>query len=139
MYRLAKKELLYRKSLKNEKECYFCNPESKVILEKTDNFYIMKNNFPYDIWDYNKVSRHLLLVSKKHFINLDEFSKNLLIEYVKILQKYSKMDYDIFIRASNSSTKTQSHFHTHFIKVSGKIIRKINYNAKPYKLVLKYL
>lgn len=138
MYRFTKKELLYKKILKDEKNCYFCNPQSKVLVEKEDNFYIMGNNFPYDIWDYSKVSTHLMLVPKKHIKNLEAFSKDLLEEYIKMLQKYSKKGYDIFTRAPTSLIKTQPHFHTHLIKSSGKIVKKINYNAKPYKLVVGY-
>lgn len=137
MYRLAKKELLYRKSLEKNGGCYFCDPIANVI-ENYDNFFIMKNNFPYDIWDYIKVSKHLLLVSKKHFTNLDEFSKSLLVEYANIIQKYSRVGYDIFTRSSNSKIKTQPHFHTHLIKTAGKRVQEINYEAHPYKLVLRY-
>lgn len=137
MYRLPQNELRYLKYLEGDKGCYFCNPEPKIIVDKLNNFYIMKNNFPYDIWDSQKVKKHLLIVSKEHLSNLSSKDKNLLSEYSYLINKYLKQGYDIFTRSTKSASRSQAHFHTHLIKTSGKTVTSLNFNSKPYKLTIK--
>lgn len=137
MYRSTQKERAYHKYRPTEVGCYFCKPEPKVIVKKIKDFYIMKNNFSYDFWDGQKVSEHLLIVSKKHLPDL-EADEDRLLGYSKQLNKYNKLGYDIFTRAANSPSRSQHHFHSHLIKADGKKFSSLSYKKSPYKLTVKY-
>lgn len=120
-----------------EKGCYFCKPEPKVVVLKTKNFYISKNNFPYDFWDGQKVIKHLLVVSKKHSSISSSKDSSLLFEYNRLINKYSNRGFDIYTRTPNSPSRSQSHFHTHLIKTDGKKLKKLIYNLEPYRLLVE--
>lgn len=137
MYRITKKEKDYKKYQKGETRCYFCKPEPKAIIKKIKNFYIMKNNFPYDFWDGQKVLEHLLIVSNQHLPDLEN-QEDKLLEYSKQLNIYNQSGYDIFTRVPNSPSRSQIHFHSHLIKASGKKFRMLTYIKDPYKLKVKY-
>lgn len=134
MYRSTKKELNYKKYKEGEKGCYFCNPEPKVVVKRTKNFYISKNNFPYDFWDGQKVLDHLLIISKQHSSYLNEYDTKLVKEYAKLLNKYYKLGYDIFTRTVESPSRSQTHFHSHLIKTNGKKFKSLSYTKDPYSL-----
>lgn len=136
MYRSTKKEKAYLNRTP-ELFCYFCKPEPKVVIKKFKDFYIMKNNFPYDFWDGQDVLEHLMMVTKKHTAYLVEKSGLLLKQHSKIMNSYNKLGYDIFIRTSGSPSRSQAHFHTHLIKASGKKFKRLKYNFKPYSLEVK--
>ena len=137
MYRSTKNENLYHKYKKTEVGCYFCEPKPHIVVSKTKNFYISKNNFPYDFWDGQKIKEHLLVVSKKHFSSLDSKDKNLLLEYGQLINDYSKKGYDIYTRFPNNPSRSQVHFHTHLIKTDGKKIKSLNFVYNPYSLIVK--
>lgn len=138
MHRLTKNALRYKDYGEKETECYFCNPQPLVILKTYKYFYVTTNNFPYDVWDGYKVSRHLLVFSKKHINSFNKLRKNQLAEYMKIIIGFSGLNYDVFTRSSNSSAKSQSHFHTHLIKCTRQKIKKLEYNSSPYNLAVEY-
>lgn len=133
MYRSTKKEKQYLKYRKTEEGCYFCNPEPKIVVKKTKNFYISRNNFPYDFWDGQKVSEHLLIVSKKHLHDLEN-KEDILFEYAMQLNNYGRLGYDVFTRVPNSPSRSQIHFHSHLIKTNGKKFRSLSYKKDPYML-----
>jgi|SRR3989344_6132996 len=137
MYRLTKNENLYHEYRKTEKGCYFCEPESHVVLLKFKNFYISKNNFPYDFWDSQKVLEHLLIVSKEHLSTLNSKNKDVVLEYADLINKYSNKGFDIYLRAKNSPSRSQVHFHTHLIKTDGKKIKSLKFDSNPYILSVK--
>ncbi len=137
MYRSTKKERNYHRYLGEEKRCYFCKPDPKAIVENFKSFYIMRNNFPYDFWDGQKVKNHLMVVAKKHFPAMDSKDKVLLLEYAILANDYSNKGFDIFVRVPNSPSRSQVHFHTHLIKASGKKFKSLKYTFKPYTLEVK--
>ena len=79
---------------------------------------IIKNIFPYDVWDGYEVSDHLMIVPKQHTETIGDFSKEELQEYVNILAKYEKMGYSIYARAPQNKRKTVPHEHTHLIMLN---------------------
>ena len=137
MYRSTKNENSYHEYKTGEKGCYFCEPEPHVIVLKTNNFYISKNNFPYDFWDGQKVTDHLLVVSKKHLSALDSQNSVILLEYGQLINDYSNKGYDIYTRFPNNPSRSQVHFHTHLIKTDGKKIKSLQFNFNPYSLIVK--
>ena len=100
--------------------CVFCkiNEEKSSIIDEFKWFRIIKNIFPYDVWDGYEVSDHLMIVPKQHTETIGDFSKEELQEYVNILAKYEKMGYSIYARAPQNKRKTVSHEHTHLIMLN---------------------
>lgn len=138
MYRIKKAELRYKKKqINNTNKCDFCDPSAIAIISQTENFYIIKNIFPYNIWDRRKVKTHLLVASKGHLRGLEEISAKLLKEYITILKNYSGEGFDMFTRSTESVIKTVEHFHTHLIKTYGKKLEEVNFTADPYELNFK--
>lgn len=137
MYRSTKRENLYHKYKKTEVGCYFCEPEPHVVILKTKNFYVSKNNFPYDFWDGQKIVNHLLVVSKKHFSTLETSDDSLILEYGRLVNEYSNRGFDIYMRTPNSPSRSQPHFHTHLIKTNGKKIKSLKYKTEPYLLEIE--
>ncbi len=134
MYRLPNHEIKYKNHLVKELGCPFCNPNPKQVLKRIGNFYLIKNIYGYDLWDRRRVVDHLLIVPKKHAKDFKSVGKGDIETYFKIMAKYSGSGYDIFTRAASSRTKSQSHFHTHLIKTSGKLAKIINFSDDPYNL-----
>ncbi len=102
--------------------CQFCDINSKdeQFVEATRSFKVLKNIFPYSIWDNQRVVDHLLLVPKKHTDTLDHITDKQAAEYIRILGRYEQQGYNVYARAPSSVIKSVVHQHTHFIKTEGK-------------------
>lgn len=138
MYRVKKAEFRYKKKqVNNENKCDFCDPWAIEVIDQTENFYILKNIFPYNIWDRRKVKTHLLIASKDHHESFEQFPLSLHKEYIAILKNYSSQGFDVFTRGTGSIIKTVSHFHTHLIKTYGKKLTIVNFQDDPYELNFK--
>lgn len=104
------------------KQCVFCDPEIKLILHETQNFYLLADPFPI-------YTGHLLIISKKHYADLGELSVAELNEFVELKEKVQS----VLIRKFNTKgvcyehgraghclpTKASEchHFHFHIIPV----------------------
>lgn len=101
--------------------CDFCeigtlNSINNIVKEHK-HFWIIKNAFPYSVWDNEPVVDHLLIVPKKHVINVSDLTKNQRNSLMKIINKYDKLDYSFMERCANNKEKSMPHQHTHLIKV----------------------
>lgn len=138
MYRTRKAELSY---IKNQKEkgtgCPFCNLPDREVVKKYKNAYLIKNIFGYNIWDRKRVADHLMFISKEHIASFGKLDEALRTEYLKTTQAYLEKGYDVFTRATDSTIRSQPHFHTHFIKTKGKSLTMVNFNSDPYFLFFK--
>lgn len=137
MYRLRHHELRYKKARHLEKDCPFCGSVADRLVKKTKYFYIIKNIYGYDLWDRRKVVEHLLIIPKKHQIDLKKITGEAAIEYTKLLTNYIDKGYDVYTRTTNAQTKSQTHFHTHLIKATGKLARIVHFNEDPYYIYIK--
>lgn len=113
----------YRKFQKeNIGICTFCGigqPGSvNEIVEENKYFWIIKNAFPYSIWDGEEVAEHLLIVPKNHIINFSEMKNGQKKVFVKILDKYDKLNYSFLERCDDTKLKSMPHQHTHLIRLS---------------------
>ena len=86
---------------------------------------IIKNIFPYDIWDDQGVLDHLMVIPKRHIESIGDFNEKELMEYSKIAGQYDKSGYSIYARSFSNSIKSIPHQHTHFIKLDGKHIKAL--------------
>jgi len=139
-----KGEMYYRtvrKNLKKSSGCGFCNfnDESKKdeIISEHENFWLVKNIFPYDIWDDQGVSDHLMLVPKRHMESIGDMNDKESLEYAKILGVYDKLGYSIYARSSSNVVKSVVHQHTHLLKLDSNEISLMIYSKKPYLLIKK--
>ncbi|MFZ1323992.1 MAG: HIT domain-containing protein [Candidatus Saccharimonadales bacterium] len=130
----------YEKHLKAKPAgaCAFCinNPDDDNYSVETKSFKILRNIFPYNTWDLQDVTDHLLIVPKKHIVSLNNLTANEAIEYVDLLGSYESRGYNVYSRAPASGMKSVSHQHTHLIKTSGKPKRVLLYTKNRYLRVI---
>lgn len=118
----------------NKNVCAFCHIEKgdAQFIEETPHFKVIKNFFPYSLWDGQDVADHLMVVPKRHTDSLARMNNKEKIEYVNILEKYESHGYNIYSRAPSSSIKSVIHQHTHFIKPGIDRKKFVLMNLKPF-------
>ncbi len=133
------KYALHRKTKSFKTECSFCaiHPDEDQFVSQTKSFMIVKNIYPYTLWDSQGVEDHLLLIPKTHTNSLSSFDNEAALEYVKLLSEYEKAGYDISARGYKSNRKTVTHHHTHLIKLNRKTKKFIFLIRKPYIRIVK--
>lgn len=142
MYRTRSHHYEYRKYLADRRKqstltneyCIFCdeNEIKSQFVCKTDHFKIIRNRFPYSIWDQQRVDDHLMVVPLIHTDTLAALSKAARLEYVQLISQYEGNGYHVYARATKSDTKSISHQHTHLIKCVGRTTKLAFYMLKPY-------
>lgn len=136
--RSRKETLKYRRYIKKLKksqtDCQFCDVDNntKYQVEQTDNFWVIKNIFPYSLWDEMYVSDHLLVIPKEHVDSLKGLPDSTAVEYVRLIEAYESKGYNIYARAPGSATKSVIHQHTHLIKTDKQRHRVLIHIKKPY-------
>lgn len=135
--RSRKQEVNYRKhrrKLGSKNSCEFCELEegNEQFLGETQHFKILRNIFPYSVWDDQDVVSHLLIIPKIHTDSFKDFAPEMSAEYIDLLAEFEKEQYNSYTRAPKVSTKSVFHLHTHLIKLSGKNKRLVFYARKPY-------
>lgn len=116
-------------------DCDFCImiPET-VYLETTRYFSVVRNNFPYRVWDSAFVTDCLMLVSQRHFVLLGDMTKAEQSEYLSLLAAYEAKGCTYYSRGKAMVTGSQLHFHTHLLQL-GKRIRAAVFIDKPHIFV----
>ena len=89
-----------------------------TVIEKFENFVLIENLFPYQIWDGFEVEKHLLLIPKRFTETISDFSPAEREEYFEILSKYEALGFSIYARAAQNVRKTVKHQHTHLITLN---------------------
>lgn len=139
--RSRKEQVLYKKYLKtvDKNVCVFCEIKkgSDQLLSSTKYFKVIKNIFPYSIWDGQKVVDHLMVTPKKHTDSLKNMPDTQKVEYVNLIETYEQKGYNIYARAPVSKMKSIIHQHTHLIKTEGMHKKLIVLNTKPYLRIVK--
>jgi len=130
----------YRKSTKQYKKhrdpvCPFCHPQKENILAETEHTRVIRNLFPYDLWEFRDVNEHYMVIPKRHVKSLIELSPTEQAELMKVIAEFEGNDFNIYARSSNSVQRTiPLHQHTHLIKTGRKQARIGIYANKPYFL-----
>jgi ATP adenylyltransferase len=139
-FRRRSREIDYIRYRKNEKakgqRCIFCelSEDHEQYIDESEYFWIVKNSFPYDLWDDLDVLEHRMIVPRKHTESLYALSDAALAEYGKLLGRYEADGFSIYARAQTVITKSVPHQHTHLIRLNDKQKRFILYSKKPYVL-----
>ena len=96
-------------------DCIFCkivNKEIPVnIIEESDNFIVIPDKNP-------KVKNHMLVISKKHFVNLLELPSVLGDELLSLIKKITlkfKSDFNVVINNGKEAGQIIFHFHLHLL------------------------
>jgi diadenosine tetraphosphate (Ap4A) HIT family hydrolase len=139
VYRSRSAEKSYRKYLANKDAsiCDFCaiQKDSDQYIAETASFKIIKNRFPYTIWDWQRVEEHIMLIPKTHHATLSDLSEGQAIEYMHLIHEYEQQGYNLYTRAPNSKVKSVVHQHAHLIKTGGPTKKFILQIEKPYLLL----
>lgn len=122
--RLYKK---YLRSLKPTDECIFCalNMGDTQYISETTHFKVVRNRFPYDLWDTQPVIDHLMLVPKQHTDTLKNLTAEESKEYIEQISEFESLGFNIYARTPGSIMKSVTHQHTHLIKVEPTSRRRI--------------
>ena len=76
-----------------------------TTAHKTTKEFLIKNRFPYSIWDGQIVVDHLMITPKEHTDNLSGTPDKGKIEYLDIIKKFEDKGYNIYARAPVSKIK----------------------------------
>lgn len=140
MYRSRKVNKQYspRKSIEQlrtgKKRCPFCHPEESETVYQGNLLRIVINPFPYEFWEFMKVTDHLIIVPTRHVESLHEYTHTERSELIDVIAKYQEQGYNIYARADINTLKSIPHQHTHLLKTSNKQAVLFVYLRKPYLL-----
>ena len=125
----------YLKSKKNSgnRDCDFCkiHGKSPQLIRQTTYFKIIRNIFPYSIWDGRKVTDHLLLIPNEHTESLSTLTPEAMQQYTLLIAEYELIGYNIYARTPDSTMKSVAHQHTHLIMATGNRVRFLMQLEKP--------
>ena len=107
----------YRQSRVESDGCDFCTiqPGDANFVAESAHFKVIANAFPYDKWDNQLVSEHLMILPKVHILSLGNLSSKECDEYVSLVSEYEFKGYSIYARAPGSKSRTIPHQHTHLL------------------------
>lgn len=139
----------YRKTLKeyarrnaNDKQlpgCSYCNDHKNKtyrLVAEGKTMVLVHNRVMYDMFEGQRVTENLMVIPIRHVKSLADFTDEEKLEYMTILGKYEKQNYDIYARGVGSVTRSMVHQHTHLIKMENinKLPRVLFFIRKPYFL-----
>jgi diadenosine tetraphosphate (Ap4A) HIT family hydrolase len=109
----------YLRSLDQHKDCPFCSIRtgSSHYINETDNFWIIRNRFPYEVWEGQSVLSHLMIVPKNHLLSLKHLSESESKEFILLMADYEHSGYNVYARTASSRTRSIEHQHTHLIQL----------------------
>lgn len=142
MYRTRTHHYAYQKYLADRSKhhkhptenCILCevDADDTQFVSGTKYFKIIRNIFPYAIWDQQHVTDHLMIVPQVHTDSLTTLSEKARLEFVQLISDYELHGYHVYARATKSDTKSIDHQHTHVIKCEGRPTNLGFYLMKPY-------
>jgi diadenosine tetraphosphate (Ap4A) HIT family hydrolase len=109
----------YLKSIDQNSACPFCKivTGDEHYINETDNFWIIRNRFPYELWEGQAVLSHLMIVPKNHLLSLKFLSESESKEFVLLMADYEHSGYNVYARTASSKTRSIQHQHTHLIQL----------------------
>lgn len=141
MNRTRKHHRVYARYTKQAKsrDCAFCNfkVSENQVVKSTKYFWIVKNMFPYDVWDHTGVTEHLMLVPKRHIDAIGHFNLDEQLAFTKLVGQYDTKGYSIYARPKDSTVKSVAHQHTHLIKLDGRFKTIAFFLRKPRVFLYK--
>lgn len=124
-----KEYMRYHRTL-DKGSCVFCG--YKGALAESEHFMVIRNIYPYSVWDSHKVADHLLVVPKEHTDTMSGHDEKKVVEMHALLAPYEKEGYNVYSRAPGSTVKSIIHQHTHLIKTEGNAKKVIFMMRRPF-------
>jgi diadenosine tetraphosphate (Ap4A) HIT family hydrolase len=136
-HRRRSTEVSYIKTLRKQpakKSCPFCftGSHDRDVIEETKHLLLIKNIYPYDIFDDIPVSDHMLIVPKRHIVHISDYTAAENREFMQIVAKYDKKGYSLYARSDSNTNKTVIHQHSHLIRTKDRRIRFALFARRPY-------
>lgn len=135
MYRFRKN---YNKYIHREPDttCALCDSTRFSVIEQGMHCRVVRNNYPYDVWENTSVLEHLMIVPNQHVANLGDTTTECMHEIMKYMAKYEYDGYNIYARTTDNNIRSiGAHQHTHLIKIDDSIAGASLYIKKPYLLL----
>jgi diadenosine tetraphosphate (Ap4A) HIT family hydrolase len=109
----------YLDGLDQSSACPFCAIKTgdDHYINETDNFWIIRNRFPYEVWEGQSVFSHLMIVPKAHLLSLKYLSESESKEFILLMADFEHSGYNIYARTASSRTRSIEHQHTHLIQL----------------------
>lgn len=119
--------------------CSYCNDyknKTYKLVSEGKTMVLVHNRVMYDMFEGQRVTENLMVIPVRHVESLDEFTDEEKLEYMAILGKYEKQNYDVYARGKGSVTRSMLHQHTHLIKMENKnkLPKILFFIRKPYFL-----
>lgn len=90
------------------------NSDDESIMSEEATALALRNKFPYNVYDGQKVVEHLLVIPKRHVRALGELSLREKDDYWALLTKYEELGYSSMTRSpANHARSVRGHVHTH--------------------------
>lgn len=143
MYRTRKNIRQYkphknREQLKTgKKACPFCTLPDTQIVASGAHMLVIKNIFPYQFWDFMKVTDHLMVVPKRHVESIHELKPAERLDLIDLLADFQSKGYNMYAREQGNVIKSVPHQHTHLIKCDSKTAKLFVYLRRPYMFIRK--
>ncbi len=137
--KMHKRYLAEQKSRPKVTTCIFCDLTRKdpQVLEAYPLFMLVKNIYPYAVWDSCRVLEHYLILPKRHMASLDDMTKKERAEYADLVARAEKDGFALYTRSDSGITKSVTHVHTHLIKLENRRINVLFFLKKPHWLLYK--
>lgn len=102
----------------SDNSCPFCRTDTQTLVEATHSMQIIRNLFPYAVWDSRHVEDHLMVIPTRHVLSLDEYTDREAVEFFALVRRYEASGYSLYSRAPTNTSRSVGHAHTHLIKTS---------------------
>lgn len=137
MHHIRKKRMQYHSLNEKDKKksiCSLCGASKEADrIEETYTMVVIRNRMPYDFFEGHKTTgEHYMVIPREHRGSFTEFTEHERREYFDLCAKYEARGFNICARGVGSSTRSQPHQHTHFIKLDPKQPKFFLYIQKPY-------
>lgn len=125
--RLPSIDKAYSRQRIHQKQLYGDNPPcplcediaNRQVIASTATMSIVKNDFPYYMFDGRTVSEHIMLLPKRHVAMLADFTPEETKEYWQLYQQYDRDGYNSMTRPTGNSRRSiPGHVHTHLFKLN---------------------
>lgn len=103
----------------DEIPCTFCVASDRKIIEQLETMHVVVNDFAYAKFDGRSVTRHLMIVPKRHEALFGGFTQNEQAEYWSLMIKYHEAGFASMTRSAVDLYRSiPNHLHTHLFYYS---------------------
>lgn len=94
--------------------CPFCNLEDREVIEEAKTLLVLKNDFPYESFENQKILHHYMIVPRRHISLFEDFTTAEQQEYWRLMASYHKRGYSSLTRSAIDVMRSvPAHLHTH--------------------------